>query len=164
MRLQPKAKIIVNMLRYGTVLGGFAGALSMVILILSSDSFQFLGDTLPVMFIEILSIAAFGLIYGGIFGLIAGMYSGVTMTFITSLFYVDIRSPKGYKVTMGVVSAISTSLFLVTSVWHLRLEGMSASSWNIMMVLLVGLAIYASQQIASAYLYEWTIRKQKAYS
>ena len=155
--------MIVNMLRYGVVLGGLAGALSMVTLILSSATFQFLGNTLPIMFIEVLSIAAFGLIYGGIFGTIAGIYGGITMAFITAIFYADIPSHNVYKFAMGFMTALCTALFLYSGVWHLRLEGMSVSSWNMLMILLVGLAIYASQQVASAYLYEWTIRKQKAY-
>jgi len=164
MRLEPKSKIIVNMIRYGVVLGGLAGALSMLTLILSSDTFQFLGNTLPIIFIEILSIAAFGLIYGGIFGLIAGIYGGVAMAVVTTLFYADIPSHNAYKLAMGVITTLSTALYLYSGVWHLRLDGMNISAWNIMMVLFVGLAIYASQQVASSYLYEWSIRKQKAYS
>jgi hypothetical protein len=163
MRLQPKYKIILNMLRYGTVLGGLAGALSMVTLVLSSSTFQFMSNILPVMVIEILSIIAFGLIFGGVFGMMAGIYGGVGMAFMTSIFYTDIPSRNGYKIAMGSITAICTTLFLMTQLWHLRLDGMSMLSWNITMVALVGLAIYASQRVSSAYLFEWSLRKQKAY-
>jgi len=154
--------MFVAMLGYGTVLGGLAGMLSMVILILSSTAFQFFSDILPVMLIEILSIASFGLILGGIFGTIAGIYGGIAMALITSVFYADIPSRNGYKLAMGVCAAITTVLYLYSGVWHLRLDGINASSWNITMLLLISLGIYASQQVASAYLVEWSIRKQKA--
>lgn len=162
MRLQPKHKMIGNMLRYGTVLGGLAGALSTVMLILTASTFQFLGTTLPVMLIETLSIAVFGLIFGGIIGMLVGMCSGLAMAFMTTVFYTDIQSRNTYKIAMGIITAICTALFLTTQLWHLRLDGMSQSSWNMTMVILVGFAIYASQRVASTYLFEWSIRKQKA--
>ncbi len=163
MRLQPKSKMVISMLGYGTVLGGIAGALAMVILILSSDPLRLLSDILPVMLSEILSIASFGLILGGVFGMIAGIYSGLVMALMTSVFYADIPSYKGYKLAMGICATMITALYLYKGVWHLRLDGINPSAWNITMVLLVSLAIYASQQVASAYLVEWSIRKQKAY-
>lgn len=163
MRLQPKSKMIISMMGYGTALGGLAGALSMVILILSSDSFQLLSNILPVMLSEILSVASFGLILGGVFGTITGIYSGLAMALMTSVFYADIPSHTGYKLAMGICATLMTAFYLYNAVWHLRLDGINPSAWNITMVLLVTLAIYASQQVASAYLVEWSIRKQKAY-
>ena len=101
MRLQPKSKMIVMTLGYGIVLGGLAGALSMVILILLSDPFRLLSDIFPVMLSEILSIASFGLILGGVFGMMAGIYSGLAMALITTVFYANIPSHNAYKIAMG---------------------------------------------------------------
>jgi hypothetical protein len=161
MRFQPKSKMFFNMLGYGTVLGGLGGAISMVILVLSADSFQFTSHIVPVMLIEVLSIATFGLINGCILGLIAGVYGGFGMTVITSLFYSDIASRNVYKLVMGVIATVCTAFFLYRGVWHLRLDGIDPLSWNIAMAFLVGLAIYASQRVASTYLYEWSLRNRK---
>ena len=48
MQLQPKSKLVVNMTTTGTVLGGLAGVVSALALILTSDTFHFLGNSLPV--------------------------------------------------------------------------------------------------------------------
>lgn len=162
MRLQPKHKMVLNMTTYGIVLGGLAGALSAVILILSSHTFAFLGGTLPVMLLETLSIAVFGMIFGGIFGMIGGLYSGIGMVVTTTTLFTDIASHKKFKIAMGVVTAIATALFFYTGVWNLRLEGIETTSWNATMMMAVILAVYASQRVASMYLWEWSIRKQRA--
>lgn len=164
MRLQPKYKIILNMLGYGTVLGGLAGILSMVTLVLSSNTFQFTSNILPVMVIEIFSIIVFGLIFGGVFGTMAGIYGGMGMAMITFAFYTSIPSRNGYKIAMGSITAICTGQFLMTQLWHMRLDGMSMSIWNFMMVAFVGLAIYASQRVSSAYLFELSLRNWKTYT
>ena len=164
MQLQPKQKMVINMTTYGAVLGSLAGALSTVTLIMTSSTFQFLGGTIPIMLLEILSMASFGLIFGFIFGSITGIYSGIGMSVVTSLFFKDILSKNGFKIAMGAITAICTFLFFQSGLWHLRLDGMSVTSWNMTMLMAIILAVYASQRVASFYLYEWAIRKQKAYA
>lgn len=162
MRLQPKHKMVLNMTTYGITLGGVAGALSALVLIITSQTFAFLGGTLPVMFLEALSIAVFGMIFGGIFGMIGGLYSGIGMVVATTALFEDIASHKMFRVAMGVVTAIATALFFYTGVWHLRLQGIDTNSWNATMIMAILIAVYASQRVASMYLWEWSIRKQKA--
>lgn len=162
MRLQPKHKMVLNMTTYGIVLGALAGVLSTITLILTSQTFTFLGSTLPVILLEALSIAVFGMLFGGILGMIGGLYSGIGMVVATTAFFKDIASRPVFRVAMGMVTAVATALFFYTGVWNLRLEGIEATSWNATMVMSVVLAVYASQRVASTYLWEWSIRKQKA--
>lgn len=163
MQLQPKQKMIINMTRYGSILGGLAGAASALTLIFTSNSFSFLSNTVPAMMLETLSIAIFGMVFGGIFGVLAGLYSGVGMAVITSLFYEDIPSIHVYKSVMGGVTAVCVAFFLYTTLWNLRIDGIESASWNATMMMTVILAVYASQRVTSYYLYEWVIHRQKAY-
>lgn len=162
MRLQPKAKLVVNMTRYGAIFGGAAGVLSALTLILTSSSFEFLGATLPIILLEALSIATFGLVFGGGFGVLTALYSGLAMAFTTHVFFTDILSRNGYKVAMATVAAIIATLFLTSSLLHFRIDGIDAASWNGMIFMGVVMVIYSSQQVANFYLFEWNIRKQKA--
>jgi len=164
MQLQPKQKMVLNMIKYGVVLGGSAGALSATVLIMTSPSFAFLSSSLPVMAVEIVSIAIWGLISGGIFGLISGVYSGIGMVVVTKFVFEDIYSHQIFTITMGAITALTTALFLYNGLWHLRLDGIDPSAWNATLMMAVILAVYASQRVVSQYLYEWSIRKQKAYS
>lgn len=164
MQLQPKQKMVLNMTTYGITLGGLAGALSAVTLIMTSNTFSFMGNTLPIMLVEVVSIAVFGMLFGGFFGLVSGIYSGISMALITHTFFDDIPAPQQYKITMGMITAIVVSLYFFTGVWNLRLDGMDVSSWTATLLMAVVIAVYASQRVASYYLYEWSIRKQKAYT
>lgn len=164
MQLQPKQKMVLNMTTYGITLGGLAGALSAVTLIMTSNTFSFLGNTLPIMLVEVFSIAVFGMLFGGFFGLVSGIYSGISMAVITHVFFDEIPSPQHYKIAMGMITAIAVSLYFFTGVWNLRLDGMDTSSWTATLLMAVVIAVYASQRVVSYYLYEWSIRKQKAYT
>ncbi len=162
MRLPLKAKLVLNMTTYGIFLGGMAGALSALTLILTSGEFTFIGGTLPVILLETLSIGVFGMIFGGIFGMIAGLYSGVGMAVAISIFFTDIFSRPIFKAVMGVMTAICTALFFSTGLWHLRIDGIDSSGWNGMILMSVIIAVYASQRVSSFYVQEWSQRKQKA--
>jgi len=162
MRLPLKAKLVLNMTTYGIVLGGLAGALSAITLILTSGNFAFLSGTLPVMLLETLSIGVFGMIFGGIFGMVAGLYSGVGMAVAISIFFGDIFSRPVFKATMGVMTAICTALFFSSGLYHLRIDGIDLSGWNSMMLMSIVIAVYASQRVANYYFQEWSIRQQKA--
>lgn len=162
MRLQPKAKLILNMVAYGAMLGGSAGALSSITLILTSSRFEFLGATLPVILLEAMSIAVFGMLFGGFFGIVAGLYSGAGMAVMTKVFFKDIPSFTLFKVAMATVTAVATLLFFSSGLWHLRLDGIDVAGWNGMIFMAIVMAVYASQRVANFYLYEWSIRKQKA--
>jgi len=162
MRLPLKARLVLNMTTYGIALGGAAGALSAITLILTSGNFAFIGATIPVMLLEALSIGVFGMIFGGIFGMVAGLYSGVGMAVAISVFFSDIFSRPIFKATMGVLTAVITALFFTSGLWHLRIDGIDSTGWNSMILMSVVIAIYASQRVASVYFQEWSLRKQKA--
>lgn len=162
MRLPLKAKLVLNMTTKGIYLGGAAGALSALTLILTSTDFAFMGGTLPVMALEALSIAVFGMVFGGIFGMVAGLYSGVGMAVAITVFFNDIFSRPIFNATMGVMTVICTTLFFSTGLWHLRIDGIDMAGWNSMILMSVVIAVYASQRVANFYFQEWSQRKQKA--
>lgn len=162
MRLPLKAKLVLNMITRGIALGGVAGALSAMTLILTSGDFAFMGSTIPIMMLETLSIAVFGMIFGGIFGMIAGLYSGVGMAVTISMFFNTILSLPIFKATMGAITAICSALFFGTGLWHLRIDGIDSTGWNGAMIMSVVIAVYASQRVADFYFQEWSQRKHKA--
>lgn len=161
MQIHHRFHILVGMMGYGTILGGTAGFLSALALILTSGEFHFVAN-LPLLLLEILAVGLFGMIFGGIFGTFAGIASGIAMSLVTALFFKDIPSHLTYRSAMGLVTMGVTGIFFFDTLRQSRIDGIDLMAWDMTIAMAIVIAMYASQRVAERYLFEWSIRKMKA--
>ena len=163
------------MAQYGIYLGclvGFFGSIP-IGLMMSSPS-ALIGRVL----LDVAAIGIFGLIAGSFFGVICGFLSGGMMLIVTKIFFQIIYDIRLYRVTMGSTTLLTTGMvFLMLPLWsivndyEIYLEtkfntvnidvSLPDDAWYALWLMALVFAVYASQRVATAYLRETDIRKQK---
>lgn len=147
-------KVLSLMLRYGAIVGTFAGALVMFVMGLVADA------PLQVM---ITSAIAFGSLYGFLFGSLAGAISGSFMSELLPRYAGTQASIISLRALLALITAIGTTvvfspLFLIADNLPIALQ---RENFLAGLIFSIGLAVYACQRVITKYLGETDLRKAK---
>ncbi len=151
--------IIRRMTVYGLMLGGMAGFLVALTVLLfpSLERPTFYG--LP---INPQSVIIWGAIFGILYGTIAGFMSGFGMALFTGLLFRDVSSPRHFYWFMGSTTFMLTvSTFVGRGLWGMGETLFNSTTWNVTMLMSVVIAVYASQRTATKYLRDSQFPKSK---
>ena len=162
----PLVQRLFNMIRrmtlYGLVLGGLAGVLVTVTILIfpALERPSFYGFPMSSQ-----SIIAWGGILGILYGTIAGFMSGFGMALFTAILFREVASEKHFRWFMGSTTFMLTiSTFVGRGLWGFGETVIDPTTWNITMLMSIVIAVYASQRVATKYLLDSYAPKSKVSS
>lgn len=155
-QISPPIKVWFRMTAYGVILGTIASIL--VGLVISVDSFN--ESSISSIINHVAGITMLYGFFGMLFGFNAGLISGLVMGIVSAVLFYEMRRPRTYKISMGLITFIITSYVLFGGSGSLSTN--IDFTWAGALGMSVVIAVYASQITARKYIKEISIRKGKA--